>query len=259
MTTEVTETHTAPVEQRASTLVDSPLRAVLADPEMLRELDVDKLERLARLDMEYRREAARVSYNVAFNLAQEEMPPVYKAATNRHTKSRYAYLEDVVAMLHPIITGHGFSRSVCSRESPVDGLVRFVLELRHVDGHVAEYYMDAPIDDKGLEGKPNKTHMHGLASSYTYCERHLLCKVWGVQLTDDEDGNKPRAQAEYDVKITEEQLRQLYEEGDKVGANMDDYFAFLKLTEPSLTMLADLPQSMFKNAVLGPAAQVDQE
>ena len=33
------------------------------------------------------------------------------------------------------------------------------------------------------------TPLHGMASSGTYCERHLLLKVWGVQTCADDDGN----------------------------------------------------------------------
>ena len=41
--------------------------------------------------------------------------------------------------------------------------------------------MDAPIDDKGNEpASPNKTRLHGTASSYTYCQNgSCLCKVLG--------------------------------------------------------------------------------
>ena len=49
--------------------------------------------------------------------------------------------------------------------------------------------MDAESDAVGAKGGGTKTLMQGIASAYTYCERHLLVKVFGVNLVDDDDGN----------------------------------------------------------------------
>ena len=126
----------------------------------------------------------------AFNAVQREMAPVRKLATNSHTKSTYARLEDVARMLDPIILAHGFSRSLSTTDSPTAGHLRFALVLRHVSGHEERHHLDAPVDDIGIQGKAGtKTALHGMASSYTYCERHLLCKVFGVQVVSDDDGN----------------------------------------------------------------------
>ena len=63
------------------------------------------------------------------------------------------------------------------------------MTLRHVSGHQEEYFMDAPSDHLGPKGNPVKTRLHGMASSGTYCERHLACKVFGIQVIGDDDGN----------------------------------------------------------------------
>ena len=53
-------------------------------------------------------------------------------------------------------------------------MIRFVLILRHTSGHEERHRLDAPVDNVGPKGSPTKTALHGMASSYTYCERHLL-------------------------------------------------------------------------------------
>ena len=129
-------------------------------------------------------------FYTAFNAVQGDMTPVRMRGKNKATNdSPYPFAEDVTAMLDPIMTAHGFSRSISAESSEQPDHVKFVLTLRHNGGHSEKHYLDAPIDDKGMKGSPTKTRLHGMASSYTYCERHLLCKVFGVQLSKDTDGN----------------------------------------------------------------------
>ena len=121
------------------------------------------------------------------------MAPVRKLANNTQTGTMYARAEDVTGMLDPLIIGlEGFSRSLSTTDCPVEGHIRFVLILRHNSGHEERHNFDAPPDYLGPKGSPTKTKLHGMASSYTYCERHLLCKVFGVQLVADDDGNAAR-------------------------------------------------------------------
>ena len=147
------------------------------------------MERLFALAREMQSDAARREFAEAFNDVQREMAPVRKLGWNGHTKSHFARQEEVAQMLDPIILSHGFSRSMSSTDSPTDGLMRFVLLLRHNGGHEERHHLDAPNDSVGAKGAGNKTALHGMASSYTYCERHLLCKVFGVQVVSDDDGN----------------------------------------------------------------------
>lgn len=167
----------------------SALAQILAEPDRLKEIPVETVERLFALDREFRADRARSEFAAAFNAVQGEMSPVRRAAKNSQTASFYARAEHVAGMLDPIITRHGFSRSFSTEDCPLADHMRFVLTIRHVGGHVEQHRLDAPIDNVGPKGNPTKTRLHGMASSYTYCERHLLCKVFGVQLVDDDDGN----------------------------------------------------------------------
>ena len=63
---------------------------------------------------------SKQAYHAAFNAVQAELEPVRKEALQQpDTKSHYARLEDVLSALVPIITKHGFSRSVS--EDPPTG------------------------------------------------------------------------------------------------------------------------------------------
>ena len=225
-----------------TTMAMSPLDTLLSNPEKLAELPIDTVERLSALDQKYRAEFARRAFADAFNRVQKEMMPVKARGQNESTRSTFARAEDVTGMLDPILVDNGFSRSISTEDCPVEGHLRFVLVLRHTGGHEERHRLDAPIDDVGMRGSPTKTKLHGMASSYTYCERHLLCKVFGVQTFKDDDGNAgatgPGARP-----ITEDQAIVLSDLVKEVGADWARFLRFFKVTA-----LDDLPASRYNEA-----------
>ena len=95
-------------------------------------------------------------------------------------------------MLDPVIHKHGFSTSLSSQPGAPADHTRFVLMVRHVGGHAEEHTWDAPIDDKGIKGNPNKTRLHGGGSSMAYAARYLKTNVFSVSTYRDDDGNAAR-------------------------------------------------------------------
>ena len=222
----------------------SALATLLADPDRLRDFPIETVERLFVLDQQIRAESARREFAESFNDVQQAMTPVRKLATNAHTRSTYARLEDVAKMLDPIILEHGFSRSISTTDSPTPDHLRFVLMLRHVGGHEERHHLDAPIDNIGIHGKATKTALHGMASSYTYCERHLLCKVFGVQVVSDDDGNASAGVGPGSEKISENQADDLETLMADVNASHARFLKHFKIDA-----VGALPVSRLKEAV----------
>ena len=228
----------------APTQPQDVLAAVLADTDRLKELEIDKVERLFALAREMQADSARREFAEAFNAVQLEMAPVRKLGWNGHTKSHFARQEEVAQMLDPIILSHGFSRSMSSTDSPTDGLMRFVLLLRHNGGHEERHHLDAPNDSVGMKGSGNKTALHGMASSYTYCERHLLCKVFGVQVVSDDDGNAAAGVGPGSELISIDQHDDLLATIHEVGADMGRFLKHFKLDS-----VGAMPVSRLKEAI----------
>ena len=88
----------------------SPLDAILADPEKLKDLPVETMERLFALQREARSDMAREAYAVAFHALQGDLTPVRKRAKNSQTGSMYANAEAVNAMLDPVLHSAWFQR-----------------------------------------------------------------------------------------------------------------------------------------------------
>lgn len=154
-------------------------------------LDVDKLEKLIGL-ME-RREAkeAERAFNEAMARAQAEIPPIVAKAKNTHTKSTYAPLEDINREVMPIISKHGLSVSFRQGKSDIEGYVRVLADVSHSGGHTrSNLYVDLPLDDKGAQGKLNKTAVHATGSTFSYSQRYLVKMIFNVSIIgEDDDGN----------------------------------------------------------------------
>ena len=225
----------------------SPLVAVLSDPDRLKEFPIETVERLFALDKEHRQEQARRAFADAFSRVQSEMVPVKKRGHNRETRSNFAYVEDVIRMLEPLINANGFSWSVSTTECPTPDYFRFVLTLRHTAGHVETHYMDAPVDDKGPKGGAVKTKLHGMGSSYTYCTRYLLCNTFGVIVTDDDDGVAASTGPAADL-ITDHQAADIDALIDDVGASREGFMKWLKKVY-DVDRIADIRAGWRENVV----------
>ena len=214
--------------------------AILSDVEKLKEIPIETVEKLYELSVRSQEDRAKQSFFRAFAAVQREMTPVLKSAKNKSTNSLYARADDVKRMLDPILQRHGFSYSCSSESLPDPDSTRFLLIVRHEDGYSETHSLDAPIDYKGMKGSPTKTKLQGLASSYTYCERHLLCKVFGVQLTEDTDGNEVQ-NAE---RVEDEEVLKIEAMINDSGTDMEKFKRYFKIKE-----LSELTRSQYPTAI----------
>lgn len=216
-----------------------PLAKLLDNPDKLAEFPVEHMERLLAMQERWQAEQARMAFADAFHRVQSQLTPVVKRGENKQTTSFYALAEDVYAMACPILSKEGFSHSFSQGECDAPDMFRFTMTLRHVGGHVETHFLDAPIDNIGPRGTPNKSKMHGLFSSNTSCNRVLMVNVLGIQLTDDRDGNK----IVDDGPISDETVKLMSEkiyEADADGAKFCKFFGVVRIE--------DIPKSRMKEA-----------
>ena len=214
----------------ATTDQPSALAVLLSDPDRLKDFPIETVERLFALDREMKADQERREFFAAFHAVQSEMRPVVKRAPNTHTRSKYAYISDVAEMLDPLLDKHGFSRSLGSQECPQPNHVRCVLILRHNGGHEEKHILDAPFDGAGAKGRGVMTPIQGMVSARTYCERVLLCNVWGVTLiSDDGDGNNPKNLD----KISEHQEKEIHSLMSEVQGNVTLFLEVFGVTQIS--------------------------
>lgn len=154
------------------------------------ECDIDKMERLLSMQERILAKQAEQAYTAAMVRAQRNMPAIKKDKENKQTSSVYASLEQINKTITPIYTAEGFSLSFGTEDSGIDGYIRIVCDVLHVEGHSKRYHYDSPMDDAGIAGKVNKTPTHARASAMSYGQRYLVKLIFNLTLEgEDDDGN----------------------------------------------------------------------
>jgi len=159
------------------------------------DIDVDKMAKIQEMAERYESNMARKAFFDAMSTAQAEIEGVCKTKKNSQTNSMYATLDNVIEVSKPIYTKHGFSVTFSEGKPDTQGDIRVCADVLHKDGHERSYHYDLAIDDKGPQGKVNKTSVHGKASSVSYGRRYLMCMIWNIS-TPDQDGNSAPANTE---------------------------------------------------------------
>lgn len=173
----------APTDQQAAMF--AMISAASRDPSV----DVAKLQALWELKKEYESDYARRAFAQSLSELQGELLPVMRDADNPQTHSKYARLEAIQMALKPLELKHGFSVSfdirTLGRTACVSG------KLLHRMGHSETYGpIEAEPDITGAKGNVNKTELHGFVSTVSYLKRCLLCAIYNVpQTNEDDDGN----------------------------------------------------------------------
>lgn len=197
------------------------LSKAMSDPS----IDVEKVERFAAL---YERAIARedeIKFNHAMMQAQGEMRHIAADANNPQTRSRYATYAALDAKVRPIYSKHGFSISFDTGEGAPEGCIR-ILCFVALGGHSRTYHIDMPADGKGAKGGDVMTKTHATGAGVTYGRRYLLGMIFNLVIGEDDDGNTA---AETGASITEDQVSQIIELAEEVGADKVAFCKYLKV------------------------------
>lgn len=154
----------------------------LLNPEFIRELDVEKTERLFAL---YEREQDRrsvIAYNRAVSTFQAKCPVIEKG-DDAHGKS-YARLDRIWRTIRPLVAELGLSVT-WQRCEMRDGICHVEGTLAHADGHSTQISADTALPEM-IRGQ-NAAQQVG--SAETYAKRRALCSALGIVTGDDDDGH----------------------------------------------------------------------
>ena len=194
-------------------------------------VDIEKMERLFKMQQEASARRAKTEYLAAFSQLQAILPTAARRGTG-HNNKKYARFEDVIDALRKPLSEHGFSLS--HRIDTSNNMVRVTGVLGHRGGHSEQTDIILPPDASG-----NKTLTHAIASSISYGKRYVSLTLTGVATDDDDDAKAATA----GPAISEDQQIELRDILIAKNLSETEFCKFLKVEK-----LSALPASQMEAA-----------
>lgn len=152
--------------------------------------DLDRLERLMRMQQEWEANEAKKSFRRAMASFKAECPPIFKRKqVGYNTREgdfvgyKHAELSDVTDVVGPHMARHGLTYDWDIHQDP--GKITVDCIVTHVDGHSKKVSMEGPPDTSG-----KKNIMQQAGSTVTYLERYSLLACLGMSTkNEDDDGD----------------------------------------------------------------------
>lgn len=167
--------------------VVSMIERVAMDPNS----DIAKLEAMLQMKERIDAQNAKAAFDAAFSKASAEFPDIPLRGENKHQKTRYALLKDILTGVRPILAKYGFALSFSTEVQ--SNLVVVTAELSHEGGYSRRNSIPLPAD-----AGAGRNAVQAVGSSQTYGQRYTAQAILGLSLGEDteDDGNnaaKPAA------------------------------------------------------------------
>lgn len=209
--------------------------------------DPAQVEKWMELQERYEKREAEKAYASAMHECQQAMPAIHKGDKNTQTNSTYTKLEDVQKHARPVYAAHGFSLSFGEAPCETEGFKRTICDVVHVQGHTKRYHLDLPIDGIGPKGNAigGMNRVQGCISTTSYGQRRLLCMIFNITLTDEDDDGRG-ASIE---RVSEEQAIQLREAAEGLSDSLvkKGYEWVEEMTGVEIKRFEDVPAIAFRD------------
>lgn len=178
-----------PVVLEAPTHLPALNPAQLLQLGVTQDLDIDRLERLIQLKIEWDKTEARKAFVAGMNAFKVNPPAILKTASASISSDRgkyaynYAPLDQVCSAIITALSAHGISHRWTMFQS--QGLIRVTCILTHKDGHSEETALEGHADQTG-----GKNSIQAVGSTVTYLQRYTLLAAVGLAASGcDTDGH----------------------------------------------------------------------
>lgn len=147
---------------------------------------IDQIDKMVALAEHMAAKKAEAAYNRDMAACQAELPVIPKS--KQGAVSKYAPYEELMILIKPIISKHGFSLTFSEPEEAQaePGKLRGYLDVRHCEGHTVRHWGTFTRDpgNKAMSG----TQADG--STWSYFRRYMVKNAFNIAEADeDRDGN----------------------------------------------------------------------
>ncbi len=201
---------------------------------------VEVLERLMSLQERWQAGEARRAFDEAMAAAKSEIPVIAKnrevdfTSGKGRTNYRHEDLAEIARTVDPILSKFGLSYRYKVSSAPNEP-VTVTCIVSHRSGHSEETTLTAGRDESG-----SKNSIQSIGSTVTYLQRYTLKAALGLAASTDDDGGA----SETPDFINQDQLSQLIELAEEVGANKEAFCKYLRVGS-----IAEIPADQFQHAV----------
>lgn len=147
-------------------------------------VSVEKLQALLDMHERVLEMQARAAFDTAFVRMLPEIPTIEEHS--KTDKTTYAPLEDIIEVVKPILSKHGFAISFKTDWGP-DRLIIITGILSHIGGHVRMSHFQSQPDKTG-----SKNDIQAQASTISYGKRYVTKDLLAI-VTREEDDDGERA------------------------------------------------------------------
>lgn len=206
-------------------------------------LKAEDLQGILAVQKDFEANEAMKAYNLDMVEVHRKIESVAKTKRNDQTKSRYAELDEIIKSAKPIYTEGGFSVSFSEGIGAPAENVRVACEVVHRLGHKQSYFYDVPLDGVGIKGNANMTKIHAKASSVSYGRRYLMCMIFNIPTSDDNDGNNSNIETldEKQLVTVNDYLRSL---SDKKKIDVKKFLSVFKVEK-----VEQLPKARYEEII----------
>ncbi|MBV8060508.1 MAG: ERF family protein [Alphaproteobacteria bacterium] len=166
--------------------------------------DLDRLERLMQMQVEWEKREAEKAYHAAVAAFKENAPTIRKnktadfATQKGRTTYDFATLGNVVSMIVPELAKHGLSHRWVPDQN--GALIGITCILTHQQGHSESIRLEASKDESG-----GKNSIQAIGSAKSYLERYTLLAITGLAVEDSEDDDgKSFSKDDLDTSLADE-------------------------------------------------------
>lgn len=217
------------MDKQIATTDQSAMLSIIEKVALDPNVNTEKMQQMINMQMQIFDKNAQIEFNKDMVKCQSKMPKVVRNKKNPQTRSAYASLDNVLEVVKPVYTKHGFSLSFGNKKADKEDHVCVTCEIMHKSGYTKYHEVEWPIDNKGIAGKVNKTGIHGIASTNSYAQRYLTTMIFNIAITDfDNDGNGGG-----EPTLTNEQCCDLKAIMIEVGADEGKFCKFMNVSKIS--------------------------
>lgn len=191
----------------------------------LENIDVDKLERMMAMQLQWEDRQAEVAFNEAMTRVAARIGNIkivrtrgvsYDKGEIKKDAFKYAAIEDIDRLIAPILAEEGVTVSFDTEPSATQGWHNIIIRVSH-GRHTKSAKVPLPLDTSG-----GKNNTQGMGSTYSYGKRYALCAFFNIVTVGDDDDGAGGA-------ITDEQAAEIKTALRDTESDVVKFLAYMKV------------------------------